>query len=449
MNVPIRRRLAIVCAVLVSALTIGLGAVVYVRLESDLMGAVDDELRTRASAIVADPTSPDLEISPTDVGDIFAQRVDRDGHVLASTPGLLPAALLAPSELQATHAVRVREGVVPTAVEPVLVRLLAMPADDGTVVITGVTIDDQRAALATLVSQFAAALPIAIVLAAGVGWLVAGAALRPVERIRTEAEAISGGELDRRLSVPATRDELTALGASLNRMLDRLQDTVERERRFVDDASHELRTPLANLRSEIDLALRRSRSEADLIAALRSAAEETDRLIHLAEDLLVLARADGGRLPIRRETVDLAALARDTAEGFLGRGNTLGLSIDVVADPSVVASVDPVRVRQALANLIENAIRNTPPGGRVAVTVVAAAGAASIVVSDTGPGFPTAFMPTAFEPFSRADAARGRSDGGAGLGLAIVRAVAEAHGGVAEARNGQLGGAEVALRFPA
>ena len=448
MTMPIRHRLAIVCAALVSALIVGLGALVYVRLEADLLGAVDDELRTRASAIVNDGNGPDLDISPTDVGDIFAQRVARDGRILASTPGLLPEALLTPAELAAIRDPHVREGIVATTVEPVLVRLLAMPAPDDSVVITGVTIDDQRAALATFVSHFAVALPVAIVLAGGVGWLVAGAALRPVERIRIEAEAISGGELDRRLSVPRTRDELTALGASLNRMLGRLQDTVERERRFVDDASHELRTPLANLKSELDLALRRSRSEPELSAALRSAAEETDRLVRLAEDLLVLARADGGRLPIRRENVDLELLAREIADSFAGRTAAVGLAVDIHAPVGISASVDPVRIRQALANLIENAVRNTPAGGRVTVTVEEVGTEVSIIVADSGPGFPPGFVASAFEPFSRVDAARGRSDGGAGLGLAIVRAVAEAHDGVAEARNGRLGGAEVALRFP-
>jgi two-component system OmpR family sensor kinase len=449
MTMPIRHRLAIVCAALVSALIVGLGALVYVRLEADLLGAVDDELRTRATAIVNDGNGPDLDISPTDVGDIFAQRVARDGRVLASTPGLLPEALLTPAELSAVQDPHVSEGVISTTVEPVLVRLLAMAASDDSIVITGVTIDDQRAALATFVSHFALALPVAIVLAAGVGWLVAGAALGPVERIRVEAEAISGGELDRRLSVPETRDELTALGASLNRMLARIQDTVERERRFVDDASHELRTPLANLKSELDLGLRRSRSEAELIAVLRSAGEETDRLVRLAEDLLVLARADGGRLPIRRETVDLEQLARETVDSFASRIANLGVTVDIQVPLGISASVDPVRIRQALGNLIENAIRNTPAAGRVTVTVEEVGSELSIVVADSGPGFPAGFVATAFEPFSRVDAARGRSDGGAGLGLAIVRAVAEAHGGVAEARNGQLGGAEVGLRFPA
>jgi heavy metal sensor kinase len=446
---PIRRRLAVVSAVLVSVILVGLGAVVYLRLEDDLIGAVDDELLTRASAIAAEGPKPDLEVSQTDVGDVFAQRVGRDGGVIGATEGFETAELMSRSELAALGAPVTHDALVRTGDEVVPTRLLALPANDGTVVITGVAIDDQRAALATLASQFALALPIAIILAGVVGWLVAGAALRPVDRLRRDAEAISGSEPDHRLPVPATRDELTALGASLNRMLDRIEATVDRERRFVDDASHELRTPLANLKSELDLALMRARSEEDLTAALCSAADETDRLVRLAEDLLVLARADGGRLPIRREAVDLEGVALATVESFAGRAAALGVTIEVQTDGNAEVMADPERVRQALGDLVDNALRYSARGGRVTVRVAADAGGATMSVTDSGPGFPPGFLAVAFEPFSRADPARGRSAGGAGLGLAIVRAVAEAHGGAVEARNDPAGGAVVVLRLPA
>jgi heavy metal sensor kinase len=435
--------------VLVAALIVALGAVVYLRLESDLIGAVDDELLTRAEALVAANGDPNLAVSTTDVGDIFAQRVRRDGRVAAGSPGFAAAALLPAADLETLERPRVVETVVPTTDEPVLARLLAMPAPDGTVVIVGVSFDDQRAALGTLLLELALALPVAVALAGAVGWLVAGAALRPVERIRVEAEAISGSEPDRRLPVPRTRDELSALGASLNRMLDRYQAAVERERRFVDDASHELRTPLANLKAELELALRRSRTEAELISALRSAGEETDRLTRLAEDLLVLARADGGRLPIRREEVDLGRLVREIVESFSGRVASLGVILEASVREHVTGTVDPARVRQAVGNLIDNSLRHTPSGGRVTVTVARGPAGITISVADSGEGFPPAFLPHAFEPFTRADAARSRSDGGAGLGLAIARAVAEAHGGTLEARNLPRSGAEVALRVPA
>jgi heavy metal sensor kinase len=445
---PIRLRLALVCAALVSVLVVGLGGVVYLRLEGDLIGAVDDELLTRAGVIAAEGPTPDLDVNQTDVGDVFAQRVARDGRVVGATEGFDTVELIPPADLAALRGPVARYATVQTGDEIVPTRLLALPASDGTVVVTGVAIDDQQAALSTLATQFALALPIAIVLAGGVGWLVAGAAVRPVERMRREAEAISGSEPDRRLPVPATRDELTALGASLNRMLDRIEATVERERRFVDDASHELRTPLANLKSELDLALMRSRTKEDLGTALRSAADETDRLVRLAEDLLVLARADGGRLPIRRESIELAQVAHDTIESFAGRATSLGVTIDLVGDSRIEAMADPERLRQALGDLIDNALRFSSRGGRVTVGLSGDGGGVTITVADRGPGFATGFLASAFEPFSRADPARGRADGGAGLGLAIVRAVAQAHGGDVEARNDPAGGAIVALRLP-
>jgi heavy metal sensor kinase len=448
MMLPIRPRLAFVCAALVATLIVALGAIVYLRLEGDLLAAVDDELRTRAETLIEEGESLTLEVRPTDVGDVFAQRVSRTGQVVATTPGIAGRSFLAPAALGTLDQPLVLESVVSTADEQSPVRLVAMPADDGTVIIAGVTIDDQRATLATLLLELGVALPVAVILAGAVGWVVAGAALRPVERMRREAEAISASEPGRRLPVPGPRDELAALGTSLNRMLDRLQAAVERERRLLDDASHELRTPLANLKAELDLALRRSRTEVELISALRSAAEETDRLTRLAEDLLVLARADAGRLPIHREDVDMGRLVRETVTSFRGRVADLGLIFETTIADDVTAWVDPIRVQQVLANLIDNAIRHTPRGGRVVVTLHRGPASVTLRVTDTGDGFPPAFLQHAFEPFSRSDAARSRTDGGAGLGLAIVRAVAEAHGGTAEASNRPEGGASVAVRIP-
>lgn len=448
MALPIRPRLALVCAGLVAVIVVAVGALVYVRLEADLLRAVDDELQARTGVLVADGDAASLAVSPTDVGDIFAQRLRDDGALIATSPGLLGPVIAGP-DVATLKGERFVEATIPTADDPVFARLLATRTPDGSIVIVGVTIDDQRAALTTLLLEFALALPLGVVLAAVVGWLVAGAALRPVERIRVEAEAISGSEPERRLPVPETGDELAALGTSLNRMLDRLQTAVERERRFVDDASHELRTPLANLKAELDLALRRSRTGPELVAALRSAADETDRLTRLAEDLLVLARAADGRLPIRLEEVDMTQLVRDTVESFGGRAANLEVTLTTAFSGDARATVDPARIRQALANLIDNSLRHTPHGGRIAISVDGAPGQISITVGDSGEGFPASFLPFAFDPFRRADAARTRGGGGAGLGLAIVLAVAEAHRGTVEARQGPDSGAEVVIRLPA
>jgi len=324
-----------------------------------------------------------------------------------------------------------------------------VPLDDGRLLVVGTSLDDQHEALGRLAALLLLGGPAALILVVTVVWLIVGAALRPVESMRAEAAAISASEPGRRLPVASTGDELARLGDTLNEMLARLEEAIERERRFVDDASHELRTPLANLKAELDLALRRARTTEELEAALRSASEETDRLVRLAEDLLVLARAKGARLPVRREDLDAGELVRDIVGTFAGRASERGVSLEHHEQDGLRASMDPLRIRQAVGNLVDNALRHTPRSGRVLVDLARLDGDLAITVADTGAGFSPAFVPRAFEPFSRDDAARTRTDGGAGLGLAIVRAIAEAHGGSVEVRNGAEGGAEVVLRIRA
>jgi heavy metal sensor kinase len=451
MALPIRARLTLVSGALVAVLLIGLGAFLYLRLRADLTEAVDAGLRSRAEALLAasrdEPLPGGSGVAEPD--DAFAQVLAPDGRVLASSPGLAPGPLLSPSAIAGLEEARFFDAEALTVEEPVPARLLAVPSGDGRVVVVGASLDDQHEALARLLTLLAVGGPVAVALASGVGWLVAGAALRPVERLRVEAEAVSGSEPGRRLHIPPTGDELARLAESLNRMLGRLEDAVERERRFVGDASHELRTPLANLKAELELALRRARTPEALVESVRSAAEETDRLTRLAEDLLVLARADRGRLPVRREDLDVGELIRETLGTFSGRASELGVALEPSVKEGVRARVDEARMRQAVGNLIDNALRHTPRGGRVTVELAHRDGALSIEVADTGEGFAPSFLPLAFEPFSRADVARGRNDGGAGLGLAIVRAVAEAHGGTVEAENRPDGGAVVVLRIPA
>jgi signal transduction histidine kinase len=274
--------------------------------------------------------------------------------------------------------------------------------------------------------------------------MVAGGALRPVERIRKEAAAVSVSEPGRRLPVPSTGDELERLGSTLNSMLDRLQQAFDHERRFVDDASHELRTPLGILKMELDLALARSRTREELEAALRNASEETDRIIRLSEDLLVLARTEGGRLPMNRAEVDLGSLLRQAVAPYRERARTAGGSVRLEVSGGT-ASVDPARLRQAVQNLLENALRYTPPGGEVTVRATHFDSTVRIEVDDEGPGFPRGFESLAFEPFARAEGEADRNGAGSGLGLTIVRAVAEAHDGAIEAANLPGGGARLSL----
>jgi two-component system OmpR family sensor kinase len=245
------------------------------------------------------------------------------------------------------------------------------------------------------------------------------------------------------LPVPRSRDEISRLAETLNDMLARLRASFEHERRFVADASHELRTPLTLLQTELEVALRRPRSAADLEQVLNSALEDTARLARLAEDLLLIARIEEGALPIRPEPVEAGGLLAAVASRFMARSARLGRSIRAEASDSVVEA-DPERVEQALTNLVENAL--TYGDGEIVLSALGSADGVELHVTDRGPGFPEEFLSRAFERFSRADDARAL--GGSGLGLSIVALVAEAHGGDAVATNREDGGADVWLTLP-
>jgi heavy metal sensor kinase len=449
---PIRARITLISAGLVAAVLAATGFFLFVRLKTDLRTVVDEGLDSRADVLVArvDGSVTDFEgeeiLGGTD--EAFAQILGPNGAVLDSSPGLPDEPILPPGQIRELRGLRFFEATVPTHEEPVSARLLAVPTREGPVVIVGASLEHQQESLSALMPLLWIGGPVALMLVTGVVWLLTGAALRPVERMRAEAEAFSLSEPGRRLPVPTSRDEIARLGETLNRLLSRLEEALEKERRFVDDASHELRTPLAVLKAELELALRDSRSREELEAALRSAAEESDNLSRIAEDLLVLARADRGRLPVSRTELDLVELSRNVAEGFMARATDRRVEIEVRGSDGSPARVDPLRVRQALSNILDNALRHTPGGGTVRIEVGREGNVALLEVVDTGPGFRGDLLPVALEPFVRDDAARPRVEGGAGLGLAIVRAVAQAHGGSVSLRNEPGGGAAVLLRLP-
>jgi len=244
--------------------------------------------------------------------------------------------------------------------------------------------------------------------------------------MRRRAEDISAQRPGERLPVPESGDEIERLGTTLNEMLDRLEAALIRERRFVADAGHELRTPLALLRTELELALRYAASEEELREALQRSSAETDRLAQLAEDLLVIARSEGHELPLRPEAVQVDELFASIARRLESRAESEGKTVQVDG-AGVSLHADRLRLEQALGNLVDNALRYG--GDEIRLEAVTRNGSTELHVTDDGPGFPDGFLEHAFERFSRADPARGR--GGAGLGLAIVRTIAEAHGGTA------------------
>jgi signal transduction histidine kinase len=324
-------------------------------------------------------------------------------------------------------------------------RAFVLPTSEGQrlFVVVGSALSEVSHTLGGLRLLLEMAGPAALLLACLAAWLLAGAALRPVEHMRQEAAAISVFEPSRRLPVPAAKDEIARLGRTLNSLLDRQQAAIDREQRLLDDASHELRTPLSILKAELDLALSRAREPGELEAALRSASEETDRLARLAEDLLVLSRARAGGFRIHRMDISLPDLIGRACAGYQVRARDRGARIEYAAPPMAIP-VDAVRVRQALDNLLDNAICYGPEtGGLIRVEAAVSGDVATVTVENSGPGFGDGLLPRAFDAFVRGDGAAAAHPG-AGLGLAIVRAVARAHGGTARAGNVP-GGARVTM----
>jgi two-component system, OmpR family, sensor kinase len=450
MRVPIRLRLTIVFTLTMAVLLTLTGGFLYYRLGAELLRTVDAALLSEADAVAAGIGQQGAAFGAPDAAGTrglgsFAQVLGPRGTALETSPAVggspaVPAAMLARIHGPA-YIDRVVHGIRGTA------RILVVPRD-GVWVVTGTSLQNRDDMLSQLLVLMLAGGPVALAIASAAGWALAGGALRPVERMSREAAAISVSEPGRRLPIPAGRDEITRLGNTLNAMLGRLEAAFDRERRFVDDASHELRTPLAILKAELDLAQSRSRTSGELLAAVRSAAEEADRLTALAETLLVFSRAEGGRLLLHREQAGLDELLQDACSALAVRAAAAGVDVRVVPH-AVTAFIDPVRVRQAVDNVVSNALRHTPRGGQVRVSATRDGDTVRLTVEDTGAGFDPAFLPRAFDPFARGPAEQAGSGQGAGLGLAIVRATAEAHGGRAAAANRAEGGARVTLFLPA
>jgi signal transduction histidine kinase len=311
------------------------GAFLYLRLSSELSNQITQSLRSRADDVAALVRTSDEGLSEggrpqlTDAGESVAQVVDAGGRVLDATPSLEQQALLKADELRRARSgpVLVDRDSVPGIADDEPVRLLATPvAAQGQqlVVIVGASLDDRASALEGLRTQLLVGGPVALLLASIAGYFLAAAALRPVESMRRRAAAISATTAGQRLPLPPADDEIRRLGETLNELLARLEATLARERRFFADASHELRTPLALMKTELELALRRTRSPEELRAALESAAEETDRLSQLAEDLLVIARSDQGRLPLRTARLGAGGLLGGVADRYAQRARDSG-----------------------------------------------------------------------------------------------------------------------------
>ncbi|MGY1823409.1 ATP-binding protein [Geodermatophilus sp. SYSU D00079] len=442
-RLPISARIAALSAASLAVLLALVGVVVHLQLGTALRAGVDQRLDDLAAALPVGLSGAELaeDLLPIDLDDRMVQLVDAQDRVVGTAGEDVPGTpLLGAADLDRA---RGREDVLRTVDDDGDgLRVLAVhDGDDGQVAVLAAELEEVDEAQDALVSGYLPTAGLATLLAGLLGYGIARRGLAPVRRATDEALAISAADLSRRLSPPARPDEVGRLVQTLNGMLDRLAAAVARERTFTADCSHELRTPLAILTAEVELA-RDGAEDPDVRAALATALEEAGRLSGLIDDLLVLARADTGHLEIERP-LDLD----DLVERVVGRFATLAARRGVRLQSAGAAVVrgDPAGVERAVANLVDNALRHTPDGGSVTVEVQATGPAsAEVRVRDTGPGVPPDRLAALFDRFSRVDDAR-HEPGGAGLGLAIVAAVAAAHGGGVSAANDPSGGLAVTL----
>jgi len=453
---PIRIRLGLAFAV-VTCIVVLVGGALFLRsFKHGVESSLDPGLRAKSAVLRENVRAGVVTAGVQDTNggslhsrDEVAQVLTATGEVIATTEEAGPRSLLPARELRATaRGPVVTRTTVPDEQEAFRTLATRVDTENGErVVVVATSLESTESAIDRVERALAIGGVLAVLLAGFGGVGLAWAALRPVEHLRNQADEIGAHDADARLRVPRTRDEIAALADTMNRLLDRLHEALAREREFVADAGHELRTPLSVLRMELELAGRPQRTRDELEEAIRHAADETDRLTGLAEELLLLASAQDGR-DATAASEDVVDVVTQSVDAQRARAESQHLHITVDADGPVMAFVVNDLMRRAVDNLLDNALRYSPPDGVVAVRIAVDGTDAVVAVCDDGPGFPPEFLPHAFERFRRADDARARTDGGSGLGLAIVQAIALTHGGSVEARNRAPHGAEVTLRVP-
>jgi signal transduction histidine kinase len=457
-HLPIRWKLTLAFALALTAVLTAAGIFLYAQVRADVDEAIEHDLRLRADQLsgllirspdtaLAAPHHEDLDPDET-----IAQVVTPDGRVVAASSHA-DVTLLTPEQRQVAASRELFIDRTGDAMHGESLRIFASPVQTprGTyIIVVTDSLDERAETLASTLGVEVVGLSAALLASCGVGYWIAGLALRPVEVLRQRAAAISGDDLaegEREpLPVSEVDDEIGRLGRTLNDMLDRIgraqtaqRDVLERLRRFLADASHQLRTPLAIIKTEVELAQSDVTKGDELRASMASIEEETDRLSRLTDQLLLLAAADEERLSLNFESVDVRDLLAEAADRGQGRAQLEGRTIMVQSDDSVITA-DRLRLEYALGNLMDNALIHG--AGNVELTARQAGGAVEITVRDNGPGFSDSYVAHPFERFAPT-ASTGR---GTGLGLAIVQAITEAHGGAVVLANDH--GATVTLALP-
>jgi signal transduction histidine kinase len=455
----VRARLVAAYLLAAAVLAVAGALVLTITLATGLRTNVDAGLHTRADALAADVAAGNIEHTdpgPTVTARPLSEDVTAFTAVLDPTGALVDAQ---PTRLPASPI------VVRSASDPVLTstryagiafRILTIPVhrSDGTWhVVAGQSLEAANEATSQVRRALGVATPILVLLVGFGAWLLSGSALKPVERMRADAQRLGEHDEKGRLTEPGTADSLARLAHTFNQLLDRLHNSLDRQRGLVADAGHELRTPLAVLQTELETAVRPGRTRADLIDSISHAHLEVQRLSALSEDLLLLAQTDSSAAVLAVELTDIGALLDDTVATHDAVATARSLSLHAAHPPALLAEADPIAMRRVLDNLVANALRHAR--GHVwldadAESTFASGDMVMLRVRDDGPGFPADFLPHAFDRFTRADEHRSRADSttGTGLGLAVVLSLITAHRGTVSAANPPDGGAEVTIRIP-
>ena len=456
-------RLAIWYALLLSATFALVGAAMSYGLEQYLRANLRDSLRRRSVQVQQILVQAPAGIADAQVAEAIETRVapefnnrfvrvTRAPQILVYRAGAPadqsfdPAAVpLRTEPWPATTLVR----ALATASGQMLISMTPLDAASGKYLIElGSALGPIEALRQRLLNLLALMLPVLVACAAGGGYMLVQRALQPVERMARTAEQISVQDLEARLPVVPSGDALQRLSTSLNHMLNRLRDSVFSSRRFLADASHELRTPLTIIKGELQEVMARETGGSGIGERIGGVLEEVARLEHLVSGLLVLSRLDAGEARREWEDVSLGELAAGTVEQMRLVAEDRGVRLQAATLAPATVRGDARRLKQVIVNLLDNAIRFTPPGGVVGLTTRQHSGLVLLEVFDSGIGIPAESLPHLFDRFYRVDGAGSREDGGAGLGLSIVRSICSAHGAAIEVESTPGNGSRFRVKFP-
>ena len=450
---------------LLAAALLLFGATVYYRLQRHLVGQLQESLveqaRTIAEELLVDVDARGDQYVITEINESYDPEVNgrfirvtrQDGHVLYHS-GSPRDASFDVSQISPPTSEALERGYPPRVTgdddHQVLLQGLTYVAPKGVRYLIETGSSDQPIAreLRTVRLALAFGIPVFVLVAVFGGLILVRNLLDPIRAITEQAERISSANISERLPVVRTGDEVERLSLSLNRMIERLDEAIQHISRFSADVSHELRTPLTILRGELEAMVSQRLGDVESMDMVGNALEEIDRLSHIVEQLLVISRLDAGQAGIERIPMDLGELAIGTAEQMHLMADERRISIRFSVNTGVEVNGDPLRMKQILVNLLDNAIKYTPEGGWIEVGVQAEREVAVLTVTDNGIGIAPESLPHVFERFYRADKARTRTTGGTGLGLSIVKSIVGAHDGLISVQSREGEGTSVRMELP-